>query len=56
VGPSEQDRAIVGASEKLTRQERWLVLQAPAAEDAVETAGEVAVAEEVVAEVPIPLF
>ncbi len=49
-------KAFIRASLGPLRQEIWLVLQVPAAEDAVETAGEVAVAEEVVAEVPVPLF
>ena len=36
-----------------SRQKKWLVLQAPAAGDAVETAGELAVAGEAVAKVPM---
>ncbi len=39
-----------------SRQEKWLVLQAPATGNAVETAGELAVAGEAMAEVPMLPF
>jgi hypothetical protein len=40
----------------LRDKKKWLVLQAPATEDVVETAGELAVAGKAMAEVPMLLF
>ena len=51
-GPSKPNLS----KRSLSKQRKWLVLQVPAAEDAVVTVGELAVAEEAVAEGLVPPF
>jgi hypothetical protein len=51
-GPSKPNPS----KRSLSKQRKWLVLQVPAAEDAVVTAEELAAAKEVVAEGLVPPF